>query len=154
MKFSILLRIIRFWPPFLGAGIKVNRFNKEYTSIEVQMKLHFWNKNYVGTHFGGSLYSMTDPFYMLMLLHALGREYIVWDKSASIRYKKPARATVYAQFNLTPEQISHIKTELNNATKIECEFEIKICDKAGDVVAVVKKMLHISKKEVFKPQIH
>ena len=68
MKLSTLLKLIRFWPPFLGGGIKVKSFNEDYTELTVQMKLQFWNKNYVGTHFGGSLYSMTDPFYMLLLL--------------------------------------------------------------------------------------
>jgi hypothetical protein len=146
MKFSVLLKLMRFWPPFLGAGIRVKNFNKEYTLITVQMKIYFWNKNYVGTHFGGSLYSMTDPFYMLMLLHALGREYIVWDKSASIRYKKPARGTVYAQFQITDEQIKNIKTNLNEAPKTESEFMVEIKDEVGEVIAEVKKILHISKK--------
>lgn len=146
MRLSVLLKLMRFWPPFLGAGIRVKNFNKEYTLITVQMKMHFWNKNYVGTHFGGSLYAMTDPFYMLMLLHALGREYIVWDKSASIRYKKPARGTVYAQFQLTDQQVKSIKANLNEAPKTESTFMVEITNDAGEVVAEVKKILHISKK--------
>lgn len=147
MKLSTLLKLIRFWPPFLGGGIKVKSFNEDYTELTVQMKLRFWNKNYVGTHFGGSLYSMTDPFYMLLLLHSLGKEYIVWDKSASIRYKKPARSTVFAEFKLTPEQIDAIKKELTLVPKTESEFVIEIKDDVGDVVAEVKKILHINKKQ-------
>ena len=147
MKLSTLLKLIRFWPPFLGGGIKVKSFNEDYTELAVQMKLRFWNKNYVGTHFGGSLYSMTDPFYMLLLLHSLGKEYIVWDKSASIRYKKPARSTVFAEFKLNPEQIDAIKNELTLAPKTEYEFVIEIKDNVGDVVAEVKKILHINKKQ-------
>lgn len=146
MKFSTLLKLMRFWPPFLGGGIKVKSFSDDYRHIIVQMKLRFWNQNYVGTHFGGSIYSMTDPFYMLMLLHGLGREYIVWDKSASIRYKKPARTIVFAEFVLTPEQIDNIKNQLNAASKIEPEFVIEIKDTSGEVVAEVRKVLHISKK--------
>lgn len=69
------------------------------------MKMRFWNKNYVGTHFGGSIYSMTDPFYMLMLLNLLGKGYIVWDKSASIRYKIPAKGSLYARFELSMDQV-------------------------------------------------
>jgi hypothetical protein len=146
MKFSTILKLIRFWPPFLGAGIKVTSFSKDYRHIIVQMKLRFWNKNYVGTHFGGSIYSMTDPFYMLMLLHGLGNEYIVWDKSASIRYKKPARSIVYAEFKISPEQIEHIKQELIESPKTESEFVVEITDKTGEVVAEVRKLLHVSKK--------
>lgn len=146
MKLSTLLKLIRFWPPLLGAGVKVKSFNEELTSLVVQMKLRFWNKNYVGTHFGGSLYSMTDPFYMLLLLHALGKEYIVWDKSASIRYKKPARSTVFAEFKLGTELIEEIKNKLMHSAKTESEFLIEIKDEAGDVVAEIKKILHISKK--------
>ncbi|RUR07511.1 YiiD C-terminal domain-containing protein [Legionella sp. km772] len=146
MKLSTLLKLIRFWPPFLGAGIKVKSFNEDYSMLTVQMKLRFWNKNYVGTHFGGSLYSMTDPFYMLLLLHALGKGYIVWDKSASIRYKKPARNTVFAEFKLSTDLIETIKNQLETAPKTEAEFLIEIKDQEGDVVAEIKKTLHINKK--------
>jgi hypothetical protein len=146
MKFSTLLKLMRFWPPFLGAGISVKNFNFDYTCIVVQMKMHFWNKNYVGTHFGGSLYSMTDPFYMLMLMNRLGKKYIVWDKSSSIRYKMPARGVVYAKFTLSIEQIESIKLELDKLNKIEPEFIIQITDKKGNTVAEVKKVLYITKK--------
>jgi hypothetical protein len=83
--------LLNVWPPFLGAGIRVNRFQPDWKGIEVEMKLRRWNSNYVGTHYGGSLYSMADPFYMLMLIENLGSDYIVWDKSATIRFKKPGK---------------------------------------------------------------
>ena len=76
------------WPPFAGAGIRVVRLDADWRAIDVEMKLRFWNSNYVGTHYGGSLYSMTDPFYMLMLIENLGREYVVWDKAATIRVQE------------------------------------------------------------------
>jgi hypothetical protein len=146
MKFSTLLRLMRFWPPFWGAGIRVKSFNEDFTSITVQMKMRFWNKNYVGTHFGGSLYAMTDPFYMLMLMTLLGKDYIVWDKSASIRYKIPAKGTVYAKFELSPEQISSIKSQLQQSNKIEPEFLVQITDESGNIICDINKVLHISKK--------
>lgn len=146
MKFATLLKLMRFWPPFWGAGIRVKSFKEDYSSIIVQMKMRFWNKNYVGTHFGGSLYSMTDPFYMLMLMNLLGRDYIVWDKSASIRYKIPAKGTVYAKFELTSEQIERIKSELQQANKIEPEFIVHITDEQGNVICDVKKIIYISRK--------
>ncbi len=146
MKFSSVLKLIRFWPPFLGAGISVKHFNAELTDIFVQMKMRFWNKNYVGTHFGGSLYSMTDPFYMLMLMNLLGREYIVWDKSASIRYKMPAKGVVYAKFQLSQEQLNKIRQDLNQAQKIELEFTVPITDSDNNLIAEVKKLIYIAKK--------
>lgn len=147
MKLHNLLKLMRFWPPFWGAGIKVKSFNPELTTIVVQMNMRFWNKNYVGTHFGGSLYAMCDPFYMLMLINTLGKEYVVWDKSASIHYKKPARGTVFATFNLTPQHIELIQEALKSNKKIEQEFTISIIDSSNEAVAEVKKTLHISKNK-------
>ena len=82
-KSHALRRWINFWPPFLGAGIRIQYIAPDMKSVDVEMKLHFWNANYVGTHFGGSLFAMTDPFYMLMLIANLGSDYIVWDKAAT-----------------------------------------------------------------------
>ncbi|MBL7479272.1 DUF4442 domain-containing protein [Legionella bononiensis] len=147
MKLATIFKLMRFWPPFWGAGISVKSFNKDMSCIEVQMKMRFWNKNYVGTHYGGSLYSMTDPFYMLMLMNLLGKNYIVWDKSASIRYKIPARGTVFAKFELTEEQIERFKQEIEQTNKIEPEFIIEVKNTDGDVITVVKKVIHISKKQ-------
>lgn len=146
MKFSTLLKMMRFWPPFWGAGIRVKSFNPDVSHIVVQMKMRFWNKNYVGTHFGGSIYSMTDPFYMLMLLNLLGKGYIVWDKSASIRYKIPAKGTIYATFELSPQQIAAIRQQIEVEEKIQPEFIVKITNEAGEVVAEVKKIISIAKK--------
>ncbi|MFA6302356.1 MAG: YiiD C-terminal domain-containing protein [Legionella sp.] len=146
MKFSSLLKMMRFWPPFLGSGIKVCHFNADYTEVVVQMKMRFWNKNYVGTHFGGSLYSMTDPFYMLMLLQNLGKNYIVWDKASTIKYILPAKGTVYATFNLSIDTIESIRNQLKNSDKVEPEFSVEIKDGDVQTVAFVTKILHVSKK--------
>lgn len=154
MKFSTLLKLIRFWPPFLGSGIRVHYFSDDFKIIEVKMVLRFWNKNYVGTQFGGSLYSMTDPFYMLMLVYLLGREYIVWDKSAIIRYKKPAKSTVYARFEISQELLDSIKEALQYKDKVEPEFLIKVRNEAGEVVTEISKNLHISKKQRSKTKSH
>lgn len=141
-----LLRLMNFWPPFLGAGIKVDFMAPDFHQIKVSMKLRFWNRNYVNTHYGGSLYSMTDPFYMLMLMQLMGRDYIIWDKSASIRFKKPGKGRVHAIFELSKEQIDFFKTELLTKTKIEPLLIVKIMDESGDVVAEVEKCLYLKKK--------
>jgi len=110
------------------------------------MRLRFWNRNYVGTHYGGSLYSMTDPFYMLMLMDKLGPDYIVWDKAASIRFRKPGRGRVRAEFRLSDEQIDDIRNKLATLEKYEPTFVVQVKDEAGDVVAEVEKVLHVRRK--------
>lgn len=150
MKFSTILKLMRFWPPFWGAGISVKRFSQDMSSIDVQMKMKPWNKNYVGTHYGGSLYSMTDPFYMLMLMNLLGKNYIVWDKSATIRYKIPAKGTVYAHFQVTQEQLEQFRREVEETNKCEPEFVVEIKSSEGVTICVVKKIIHISRKRKIK----
>ena len=138
--------VLNLYPPFLGAGVRVRRLDPDWKAIDVEMKLRFWNANYVGTHFGGSLYSMTDPFYMLMLIEKLGRDYIVWDQSASIRFRRPARSTVRCEFRLTDAQIDDIPEKLHTQEKIEPTFLVEVRDETGERIAIVEKVLHIRKK--------
>lgn len=139
-----MLRAINVWPPLLGAGIRVRwRSNRE---VDVEMKLRPWNRNYVGTHYGGSLYSMTDPFYMLMLMENLGRDYVVWDKAASIRFRKPGKGRVRAEFRLSDAQLDEIRDKLTTQERYEPAFLVEVKDEAGDVVAEVHKVLHVRKK--------
>jgi len=138
--------VLNLYPPFLGAGIRVKRLDPDWRTIEVEMKLRRWNSNYVGTHYGGSLYSMTDPFYMLMLIENLGRDYIVWDKSASIRFRRPGKGTVSASFSLTEAQIDDVRHALQTEAKIERTFAVQVLDSEGKVVAEVEKVLHIRRK--------
>ena len=146
-----LRRWINLWPPFLGMGIRIRRIAADMKAVDVEMKLHFWNANYVGTHFGGSLFAMTDPFYMLMLMANLGRNYIVWDKAATIRYKKPGRGTVRAEFRLSEGQIDDIREKLSTLPKYEPVFAVEVRDQAGIVIAEVEKVLHIRKKPAAEP---
>jgi acyl-coenzyme A thioesterase PaaI-like protein len=138
--------VMNLWPPFLGAGIRVTRLQPDWRAIDVEMKLRFWNANFVGTHYGGSLYSMADPFYMLMLIENLGRDYIVWDKSASIRFRKPGKGKMLASFRLTEEQIESIRQQLQTQEKVEPTFVVQVTDENGEVVAEVQKLLHVRKK--------
>jgi hypothetical protein len=138
--------LMNLWPPFLGAGIYVTKLQPDWKEIEVQMRLRPWNSNYVGTHYGGSLYSMTDPFFMLMLIESLGPNYIIWDKSGSIRFKKPGKGTVSARFRLSDQQIAEIKEALETQEKIEKTFLTEVTDESGATVAEVEKLLHIRGK--------
>jgi uncharacterized protein DUF4442 len=139
--------LLNLYPPYLGAGIRVKRLQPDWKAIDVEMKLRFWNSNYVGTHFGGSLYSMTDPFYMLMLIENLGPAYIVWDKAASIRFRRPGKGRVSVSFRLSEEQIEGIRQRLNTQEKVEPTFMVEVKDDSGAVVAEVEKVLYIRKKD-------
>jgi hypothetical protein len=141
-----LRRAVNLWPPFLGAGIRVTHVAPDMKTIDVEMKLRWWNANYVGTHFGGSLFAMTDAFYMLMLMANLGRDYIVWDKAASIRYRKPGRSTVRAEFRLTDAQLDDIREKLKALPKYEPTFIVDVKDEQGTVIAEIQKLLHVKKK--------
>jgi hypothetical protein len=145
------LRIFKFgmslWPPFLGAGIKVKHIAADFREVVVSMKLRWYNRNYVGTHFGGSLAAMTDPFYMLMLIHILGSEYIVWDKSSTIVFIAPGRGTVTARFRLNDDQIAEIKESTAKGDAYLPEFSVDIVNESGEVIATVKKILYVRKKQ-------
>jgi len=140
-------RLVNFWPPFLGAGIRVTRWDADWRAIDVELPLHRRNANFVGTQYGGSLYSMADPFYMLMLIENLGPDYVVWDKSATIRFRRPGRGRVLASFRLAQAQVDEIRQELETTEKIEPTFTIQKKDDSGTVVAEVQKLLHIKKRE-------
>ena len=141
----LMLRLVNIWPPIAGAGIRV-RWGADMKSVDVEMKLRSWNRNFVGTHYGGSLYSMTDPFYMLMLIKHLGPEYIVWDKAASIHFRKPGKGKVRAEFRLTDAQLDDIREHLKTEPKYEPTFTVEVKDESGQVVTEVQKVLHIRKK--------
>ncbi len=141
-----LRRWINFWPPFLGAGIRVKHIAPDMKAVDVEMKLRWWNANYVGTQFGGSLFALADPFYMLMLMANLGRDYIVWDKAATIRYRKPGQGTVRAEFRLSDSQIEDIREKLKTLPKYEPVFTVEVRDESGMLIAEVEKVLHVRKK--------
>ncbi len=140
------MRWINWWPPFLGAGIRVRKIDPGMKAIDVEMSLRFWNRNYVGTHFGGSLYTMTDPFFMVMLIENLGPDYIVWDKAATVRFIKPGRGRVRAEFRLSDQQIDQIRTDLTVSNKVEPTFKVSVRDEQGDIVAEVEKVIYIRRK--------
>jgi hypothetical protein len=141
-----LRREINFYPPYLGSAVRVTRVSDDCRNVEVEMPLRFYNRNYFGTHFGGSLYSMCDPFYALMLANILGPDYIVWDKAAAIRFKKPGKGLMKASFNLTEEKIAEIRAAAETQSKVEPQFQVLVKDAKGDVVAEIDKLLYIKKK--------
>lgn len=139
--------MLNLYPPYLGTGIRVTRISPDYRELLVEMKLRFYNRNYVGSHFGGSLYAMTDPFYMLMLIQILGRDYIVWDKAAAIDFVAPGKGTVRARFLVDDAMIQDIRTNTANGEKYLPVYSLNIMDDREHVVARVRKTLYIRRKD-------
>lgn len=146
MSPKLALKVINFYPPFVGAGIRVKSVSDDIRTVTVQMRLTLLNRNAVGTHFGGSLYAMCDPFYMFILMQGLGREYIVWDKAACIDFLKPGRSKVTATFHVPEEEINRVRRLAEEGNKVEPEYETYVVGEDGEKVAHVRKKLYVRKK--------
>ena len=138
--------MLNIWPPFLFSGISILEISKDFRHAKVRLKKKALTSNYVGTLFGGSLFAMTDPFYMVMILKNLGSDYIVWDKRSEIEYVSPGKATVFAEFNLLDADLDEIKGEVEVSGKYLKWFEVDIKTADGTVVAIVKKQIYVRKK--------
>lgn len=139
-------RLLNLYPPFRGAGIRVRDIAPDFRSATVELRMKLLNRNYVGTHFGGSLFAMTDPFFMILMMKNLGPEYVVWDKQGTVRFLKPARGTVTARFEMPPERVDEARAKTVDGGKHEPVFKVEIVDSQGVVVADVEKTLHIRRK--------
>ena len=140
-------RLFNWWPPFRASGIRVREIAPDFRSATVELRMRLLNRNYVGTHFGGSLFAMTDPFFMIMMMKNLGPEYLVWDKAGTVRFLKPARGTVVARFQLPEERIAEARAATASGEKHEPKFVVEIVDAEGVTVADVEKTLYIRRKK-------
>jgi len=147
MKASLFRLGLNLWPPFLFPGIRVTHIGEDYRSARVELRMRPWNRNYVGTHFGGSLFAMTDPFWMLLVMHNIGRDYIVWDKAGEIEFVNPGRGTVVAEFRLDPHVLDELRQATADGSKALRWFENEILDAQGQVVARVRKQLYVRRKK-------
>ena len=138
---------INLWPPFLFAGIKLKELSNDWRHARVELRMRPWNRNYVGTHFGGSLFAMTDPFWMLLILHQLGRDYIVWDRASEISFENPGRGTVSASFDVTPEIVEELRAAAAGGEKVLRWFETDVIGEDGTVVAKVRKQIYVRLKK-------
>lgn len=139
--------LLNHYAPFKGAGIVIDQFDLKNHHIRITMPINSKNRNVVGTHFGGSLYAMVDPFYMLILLHHLGPKYIVWDKAASINFLAPGRSTVYADVRLDAAEIDEIKRLAQDYAPVYRNYTVNIFDQSGLRIAEVHKTLYIRRKK-------
>ncbi len=141
------IKLINWWPPMLGTGINLDYISEDFRRFEVSMKLRWFNKNLVGIHYGGSLYSMCDPWYMFILTANLGKDYMVMDKAANIRYKKPGVGKVKCTFLITEKQLNSIKQEIDQIGKNEYTFLCEVKDEEGQVITEVDKIVYVRKKD-------
>ena len=146
-----LRRIMNLWPPYLFSGVRVRAIADDWRHAEIELRSHWWNRNYVGVHFGGNLFSMTDPFWMLLTLNTLGNDYIVWDKAGAIDFRRPGRGTVRAHFRLDDAMLDEIRAATAGGEKYLRWCETEIVDTEGEVVARVRKQLYIRRKESAAP---
>jgi acyl-coenzyme A thioesterase PaaI-like protein len=138
---------MNLWPPLFFAGIRITALSSDFKTARVQLTLRPWNKNAVGSHFGGSLFAMTDPFYMLMILAQLGNDYVVWDKAADIDFIKPGKGKVIADFSINQKLIDDIITKTANGEKYLPQIPVYIKDEQGDLVATLNRTLYIRRKK-------
>lgn len=149
-KASTFKLFVNLWPPMFFARIKLVKMTDDFREARVRLSLSAWNRNAVGTHFGGSIFAMTDPFYMLMLMARLGKEYQVWDKKADIDFIKPGKGKIYADFLITDQLLDDIAKHTDNGEKYLPELMVYVKDESGDVVAKVKRTLYIRRKKRFR----
>lgn len=142
----MLRRALNLWPPFLFTGIHVAAIADDWCHARVELRMRPWNRNYVGSHFGGSLFAMTDPFWMLLAIHALGPDYIVWDKAGEIEFVKPGRGTLTAQFRIGDTMLDEIRAATAGGEKYLRWCPVDVVDAEGDVVARVRKQLYVRRK--------
>ena len=152
MNARLLRHGLNWWPPFLFAGIHVTELTEDFRHARVELRMRPWNRNYVGSHFGGSLFAMTDPFWMLLALKALGGAYYVWDREGAIEFIKPGRGVVHADFDLTPAVLDHIREATANGGKYLHWFSTDVVDAHGDVVARIRKQLYVRRKPEHRPE--
>lgn len=148
VKASTIRRGMNLWPPLLCSGIKIISIGEDFRSVKVELRQRWYNKNYVGVHFGGSIFAMTDPFFMLMTMNNLGWEYTVWDREGRIEFIKPGTGKLTANFLLTNEMLDEIKANtVEEGSKFTPTYSVEIVNSENIVVARVHKTLHIRKRQ-------
>ena len=150
MRESWRSRIARWrfntFPAYRGTGGRVTFIRHDFMEVHIKLPLWWRTRNYVGTIFGGSLYASVDPFYMLMLIQGLGPTYTVWDKAASIRFRRPGRTTLYATFLIDQALLEEIRRELETIDRLDRHFTVELKDAAGEVHAIIEKVVNVRKR--------
>ena len=141
---DMIRRFMNIWPPFAFTGIRITRM--EPYRVSVRLRAHWWNRNVAGVHFGGSLFAMTDPFWMMLLLQHLGKDHVVWDKAAEVEFVKPGTGEVRAEFVLEPDDVGRLRKLASGGDKVLEWFSVDIIDGSGSVVARVRKQVYVRRR--------
>lgn len=152
-KPAVMRHLLNFWPPFLFPGIKVAELSDDYRYCRVELKSRRWTRNINNSQFGGSMFAMTDPIYPLMLMGALGKEYLVWDKQADINFISPGWGRLTAEFWLSDDSVAAIKAATAEGEKHFPQFLVHIKDEKGQIVCEVNRTVYVRKKAQYRPGI-
>ncbi len=136
-----------FFPAYRGTGGRVDYISDDWHEARVRLPLSWRTRNYVGTIYGGSIYASIDPIYMLMLMHILGKGYVVWDKAANVRFRKPGKTTLWADFFLSRDEIAEIRRLAETERSVDRVYTVELKDREGKVHATIDKTLYIAKKK-------
>jgi acyl-coenzyme A thioesterase PaaI-like protein len=149
-KSTLFKTMFNISPMYKRSCGKITFVSDDLHIVKIKIKLNYKNRNYVGSMFGGSLFSATDPIYMIQLMQILGNEFVVWDKSSEIRFKRPAYENVYANFEFSQQEIDTIKKRVESEQEMDYEKALIITNNKGIVYTELNKTLYISSKEYYK----
>lgn len=145
--------LLNLFPAYRGTGARAVFLSHDFKEVQIRLPLYWRTRNYVGTIFGGSIYASADPIFMIQLIEILGKNYVVWDKSASVRFLRPGNQTLYARFVITDELLIQIKTDVANKQEIDLSLDVDFVDLEGTLYARVSKILYIADKSFYKAKI-
>ena len=150
MRESFESRVMRWkfnlFPAYRGTGARVTYISSDFREVRVKLPLSLRSRNAVGTIFGGSMYGAVDPIYMIMLMRNLGRDFVVWDKAATIRFRKPGRTTLFATFRLDDAELDAIRAATASGEPADRTYNVELVDSEGTVHASVEKIIYVRKK--------
>ena len=147
LRSRFLRLLFNLVPAYRGTGARVVYIAADWCEVRVRLPLSLRTRNYVGTIFGGSMYGAVDPVFMLMLIRALGPEYVVWDKAASIRFRRPGRTTLHARFVIPPAELDEIRDRLSRERSVDRVYTVELTDAEGVVHATVEKTLYVRRRD-------
>ncbi|GHC51316.1 DUF4442 domain-containing protein [Ulvibacter litoralis] len=138
-------------PMYRRSTARILKVSEDLLHITIKLPISYKNRNYVGTIFGGSLFSAVDPIPMVQLMDLLGKEYVVWDKSAEIYFKRPAKENLYATFTYTLDELAQIKKQVIEDKEIEIIKNTQLTDKSESTVfCEVQKTIYVADKQFYK----
>lgn len=150
MPESFRSRLLRWkfnlFPAYRGTGARVTYIAGDFREVRIHLRLSWRTRNAVGTIYGGSMYGAVDPIYMIMLMRLLGREYVVWDKAATIRFRKPGKATLHATFTIDEAELDAIRAAAASEAPIDRIYNVALVDGEGTVHAEVEKVIYIRRR--------